>query len=267
MHYSLKPWLNRSGAVVHAIQQNPLAILVGSSAELMTGLVYPPECVVCEAETPLGARLCATCEGHLVSMKYCCQRCSMPLPDVIPNNDCIHCRKAHWKFSRVVALGAYRGKLREAVILCKQFPNDALRHALGLHLVDRVRHWIPLIDEQQPIIIPIPYHWSRSLTRRVPTAFNLADVMSRASGWPMVASLVRRTRPTRKQSMLSAHERIKNVRGAFKRVGSQSLEGRHVLLVDDVLTSGATADEVARQLKLAKPADITMVVIARATGS
>ena len=100
-------------------------------------LVFPPQCALCETEVGMGQRLCTDCRQQLSSEAYCCQRCAMPLPSVVPNQDCIHCRKSRWKFSRVIALGQYRGRLKEAVLYSKKMKGDSLRYALSELLAER----------------------------------------------------------------------------------------------------------------------------------
>jgi ComF family protein len=229
-------------------------------------LVYPPECAFCSAAVPQDQRLCGRCTQQLVSSAHRCQRCAMPLPEVLPNDDCIHCRKIDWRFSRVIALGSYRGRLKEAVILCKKLRCESLRFALALQMVEQVRARIPETEHQAPLLIPIPNHWTRAFSRAAPTANRLADLMSRSTGWPVATGMVVKVRKTLKQGMLSASERRKNVRGAFLKKSAESLRGRHVVIVDDVLTSGATANEVARQLWRCHPKDVSVTVIARGAG-
>ena len=235
----------------------PLAGLTDTRDALL-GLVFPPQCALCDTEVGMGLRLCDSCRQGLASEVYCCQRCAMPLPSVLPNDECIHCRKSKWKFSRVIALGQYRGRLKEAVIYTKKMKGDSLRYALSELLADRVKQRIPCGGAQIPILLPVPNHWSRAFSGAAPTAFHLAWLLARHTGWPVKCNMARRIRKTGKQGLLSIRERRQNVRGAFKKMGSHSLTGRHVLIVDDVLTSGATADELARQVSRNDPAEISV---------
>lgn len=234
--------------------------------DLLMSLVFPPQCALCSSEVGMGIRLCTNCSRQLMSDKYCCQRCAMPLPNVLPNDECIHCRSSHWKFSRVIALGQYRGKLKEAVIYSKKMKGDNLRYALSELLARRLQQRLPDIGSQNPLLVPVPNHWSRAFSGAAPTAFHLACLLARHTGLPVRTGLVRRTRKTEKQGMLSIAERRQNMRGAFIQINARSLTGRHVLIVDDVLTSGATASEMARQIARGNPAEITAIVVARATG-
>lgn len=214
----------------------------------------------------MGQRLCTDCRQQLSSEAYCCQRCAMPLPSVVPNQDCIHCRKSRWKFSRIIALGQYRGRLKEAVLYSKKMKGDSLRYALSELLAERAERRLASDGAPVPILLPVPNHWSRAFSGVAPTAFHLAWLLSEHTGWPVKSNLARRIRKTGKQGLLSISERRQNMRGAFQKMGSPSLTGRHVLIVDDVLTSGATADELARQVARCRPADISVIVVARATG-
>lgn len=232
----------------------------------LVSLVFPNECAFCQCAVEGGQRLCEACLQQLVSNRYCCQRCAMPLPSVLPNDQCSRCRDHHWHFSNILALGHYQGKLREAVILCKKLRVEYLRYALARELANRIRERFPDMQQREPLIVPVPYHWSRTLARTASTANSLAELLSQHSGWPVATRMVRRIRRTGKQGMLSLVERQQNVRGAFQIVGSPSLSGRHLLIVDDVVTSGATANELAKQLRRTKPLEISVVALARATG-
>lgn len=121
--------------------------------------------------------------------------------------------------------------------------------------------------QQKPLIVPVPNHWTHAWSRAAGTAKSLALAISDATHWPVNSRTVRRTRKTAKQGMLSWTERKRNVRGAFEIRSAKQLTARHVLLVDDVLTSGATAAELASRIKKAGASRVTVVVVARGTGA
>lgn len=232
----------------------------------LSSLVYPSECAFCQSISPTGGRLCDSCQQLLAKSSHVCQRCAMPLSPVLPNRDCVHCRHHRWSFSRVVSLGHYQGKLREAVILCKKLRFEPLRYGLAELLADRVRDQFVDLDVQRSLLVPVPNHWSRAWARTAATAQALSELLSKLLGISCVSHTARRIRRTGKQGMLSLAERQQNVRGAFRIRHPTELTGRHLFIVDDVLTSGSTANELARQLRKAKPADISVITIARATG-
>ncbi len=113
----------------------------------------------------------------------------------------------------------------------------------------------------------MPNHWSRTYLRRICHASSLARALSTKLEWPIVRGAVVRTRKTAKQGMLSWSERSVNVRGAFRVRQAKRIEGRCVVLVDDVLTSGATANEVSKVLMRAGAAKVVVAVVARGTGA
>ncbi|MCA9134105.1 MAG: hypothetical protein KDA45_13150, partial [Planctomycetales bacterium] len=121
--------------------------------------------------------------------------------------------------------------------------------------------------ELAPWLVPVPNHWSHGFSSAANTAESLARAIARPTGWRVATRIVGRIRKTAKQGMLSWTERKRNVRGAFAINRTQGLSGRHVMLVDDVLTSGATAAELSRLLLKAGAARVSVLVIARGTGA
>jgi len=115
------------------------------------------------------------------------------------------------------------------------------------------------------MLVPVPLHWRRGWSRRYNQSGALAKVIARQSGVKMVSEALRRTRATEQQIGLSRKDRASNVQGAFKVAPDRfaEIEGRRVVLVDDVLTSGATVDACARALLRAKAAQVDVLVFAR----
>lgn len=228
-------------------------------------LIYPPECAWCQGPCELTERLCDCCRARFVSDYYRCRKCAAPLPPVLPNHDCVRCRQAEWRFSRVVTLATYRGDMRRAIISMKRRRFEPLRRAmadlLGQQLLLEPKH-----ADALPLLIPVPYHWSHAFSSSANTAELLAQGIAITSGWPLAQRIVRRTRKTSKQGLLSWAERKTNVRHAFSVKSPEGIQGRQVWLVDDVMTSGATAAELARLLLKAGAAQVNVAVVARGTG-
>lgn len=229
-------------------------------------LLCPTECVWCEVPTVEEETFCADCRLVFVSDYYRCRRCASPLPPVVPNNRCARCDAARWRFSEVVTLGPYRGRLREAVILMKKRRHELLRRGMGLLVAEMLQG---CDFGATPLLVPVPNHWSRNLLRGVCPASSLAQAISIGTNWPVASGVVSRRRKTAKQGMLSWTERKQNVRGAFvvpdravPRIKHQS-----IVVVDDVLTSGATANEIARLLLKHGAAKVSVAVVARGTGA
>lgn len=144
--------------------------------------------------------------------------------------------------SGATVLGAYRGRLRAIVRRLKYADMTALAAPLGRSLARRLGEGAGPYDA----VVPVPLHW----TRRWRRSYNQADLIARevaiALDRPMAKRALKRTRPTRSQTGGSREARVANVRGAFRAGGL--LTGASVLLVDDVMTTGATITECARTL-------------------
>jgi ComF family protein len=114
-------------------------------------------------------------------------------------------------------------------------------------------------------LVPVPLHWRRGWSRRYNQSGALARVIERQSGVKVAPEALRRVRPTLQQIGLSRSQRATNVQGAFKVAEGRSadIQGRRVVLVDDVLTSGATVDACARALLRARAASVDVLVFAR----
>jgi ComF family protein len=148
-----------------------------------------------------------------------------------------------------------------------------LVHALKFHdrvdLAPVMGRWMaraaaPLLADAE-LIVPVPLHWRRSFSRRYNQAGALSHEIGRQANLPVARDALKRIRPTEHQIGLSRAERAANVQGAFKVPPDRKAEvqGRRILLVDDVLTSGATVDACARALLRAKAKAVDVAVFAR----
>lgn len=231
--------------------------------ESTSSMLCPAECVWCETPTNPSQHFCEDCLSLFVSDYYRCKRCASPLPPVVPDDSCSRCA-TKWRLKSVVTLGPYRGRLREAVILMKKKPFELLRRAVGELMAEQLQSQF---IESTPLLIAVPNHWTRTFFRSVCQASSLAQSVSASTNWPLLRGVVRRSRKTAKQGMLSWTERTHNVRGAFKLKPTPQIIGRDIIVVDDVLTSGATADEIAKLLLAAGAASVSVAVAARGTGA
>lgn len=246
-----------------------------SDLPLLAELVCPQECLWCETLLPEYSdardKFCNTCAEQIVSDYYRCRCCATPLPPVLPNEDCHRCRKEKFRYDQVVTLGPYRELLSQLVVRLKKPNQNALSHAIARQMAQALRDQVPELLERarnEPCwIVPVPNHWTHAFSGAANTAYRLADRVSRELRVPCLIGKVRRIRRTDKQGMLSWSERRQNVRAAFQIHSAKELIGSHVILVDDVLTSGATCSEIARQLKRHKVHSVTVLVAARGTGS
>jgi ComF family protein len=193
-----------------------------------------------------------------------CRTCGDPLPSwrVISAalEQCPRCRRAPGVVDAARSAGLYEGSLRE---ILHAFKYDG-RRGLAAPLAEMMRAAGGSILRDADLIVPVPLHF----WRRVRRGFNQADDLARRLDVPVVHALMR-ARPTVPQTGLTAAARRRNVRNAFtmsiaRRVARQRLEGRIVVLVDDVRTTGATLEACASVLKRAGAAEVRSLTVARA---
>lgn len=169
------------------------------------------------------------------------------------------CRSGLRGFDAAYCFGAYEGVLRELIHLYKY----GRVRTLARPLADLVMTAFPR-DERLDAIVPVPLHWRRRWERGFNQSELLARAVARRTGLPVSGALVR-VRATAVQARLSNTGRRRNVAGAFRcrRLGAGSLEGRRILLIDDVMTTGATAAACATALKRRGAARVVLLAAAR----
>lgn len=164
-------------------------------------------------------------------------------------------------YGRARAAVRYDDVARTLVHALKYQDRTDLAPAMGRWMARAGRELI----EQSDALIPVPLHWRRGWSRRFNQSGALARVIERQTGVKLLSEVLRRVRPTLQQIGLSRPQRGSNVQGAFKVAAERQseIQGRRVVLVDDVLTSGATVDACARALLRAKAASVDVLVFAR----
>ena len=231
----------------------------------LTELLYPHVCWACgRFFSDIQARLCPACAQLLaIDPQPVCPRCAHSVgPNLDLTDGCVLCRETAFAFDRALRMGPYDGLLRDVILRLKNSRDDNLAEVIGTLWADRLAPRLHGINAQ--VVVPVPLHWTKRYWER---GFNqsavLARCLARRLGIPWYAHSVRRLRRTPRQSdQETPAARQANVHGAFKLSGPNRVAGKNVLLVDDVLTTGATANEVAKALKRQKPASITVVVLA-----
>jgi ComF family protein len=179
---------------------------------------------------------------------------------------CGECRGRRLGFDAAVALGPYQGPIRDLCLRLKHHPNGWVAPWLAGVLVD-ARPGLRDESARSPgaLVVPVPLHWKRRWLRGYNQAGELARGVSARLGLRR-ADLLRRVKTTEILAGLNRAERAQALRNAFRARGSPDLDGRTVLLVDDVLTTGATCGAAARALKRAGAKRVVAVVVARAGG-
>lgn len=229
-------------------------------------LLYPPACIVCARALPgrIGVYFCAPCLHELADDPHAaCPRCAATIgPYALVEGGCSGCRKHSLPFERTFRLGSYGGLLREVVLRLKHQSGEGLAELLGELWAERCR--AALTSLAPDLVVPVPLYWWRRWRRGYNQSAAVAHGIGQALKLPVFSACLRRTRHTPQQSHLPFSARADNVRGAFQARGRPSLKGRTVLLVDDVMTSGATAAEAARELRRAGAGRVLVAILARA---
>jgi ComF family protein len=222
----------------------------------------PPLCAACR-EAVASTGLCAACWSKLsfIAPPYC-ERLGIPFPyDPGPGVLSMEAIADPPAYQRARAAVRYDDVARSLV--------HALKYGDRLDLAPTMGRWManagPELIHEADAIVPVPLHWRRQWARRFNQSALLAEIISRASGVPVAHSALKRVKATPQQVGLSQSERALNVQGAF-RVPAESkgtIAGQKLVLVDDVLTSGATVDACARALLRAGAASVDVLVFAR----
>jgi ComF family protein len=231
----------------------------------IVSLVYPPRCTLCHddlAEIADEILLCGDCRGQLIppATGYCL-KCGAAQRSDQNVNQCPHCRNAKVHWDRAIALGNYSDALSQAVIQTKSPQHEPLASALSLLLFQHRYEFFANLNLSG--VVPIPMHWARRAVRGTNGPEVMALTLAACLKIPLRGRLLRRRRLTPLQSESSQHERQVNQRQSFRVRKSAQISGQRLLLVDDVLTTGATANEAAKILKQAGAASVVVAVIAR----
>jgi ComF family protein len=227
-------------------------------------LFYPPQCLTCDARVTTDFGLCGACwRGTPFVSGMVCDQCGVPLPgqdstEVAVCDDCISIARP-WARGRAALV--YKDNARHLVL--------ALKHGDRLDLARPAAEWMhraagPILKPGM-LVVPIPLHWMRLVRRKYNQAAMLAEGVARLAGLGHCPDVLRRVRRTGTQDGHSRDGRFANVVGALvvhpKWVNL--VEGRHVLLVDDVMTSGATFAAAAEACLAAGASDVSVLCLAR----
>jgi len=177
---------------------------------------------------------------------------------------CPSCRTRRFAFHRVVRLGQYDGVLRKAALASKDLSGEACAMAAAELLWQTEQE--SLFALRPELVVPVPLHWKRRAARGINAADLIAAVLSRRLRVPTEPRCLIRRRNTLPQFGLPPTRRFQNVRGAFTVSTGYDLHAERVLLVDDILTTGATCHEAARALRTAGVRRVAIAVLARAAG-
>lgn len=227
--------------------------------------IFPAICVDCDEPLSEGRHLCPSCSDKLQPLPAnSCERCASIYDGEVQNlKTCPSCNAVRPKFD--FATSALRGT-EESLALIHRFKLLKQRYLasdLARVAAPAFRKDARLSKLSNPLLVPVPLHPARERQRGFNQSLELTRELSRLLAIPYLEVLKRR-RKTPRQALLTQKERLKNLKSAFALRGRPSLEDNSLILIDDVLTTGATADACARVLKTTKPTKIAVFTIVRA---
>ena len=209
-------------------------------------LLYPPRCLVCRA---LGERgLCAACTAQITPIAPPrCRTCGHPFRG---QSDCVNCAVRRPAFTHCRSLGLYDGVLRDAIHQFKYRDRPQMAAPLGVLLAAYARSQAADLNRLQfDALLPMPMHPIRRRLRGYNQSERLAQIVGAELSLPLLSDALTRTRPTRPQVGLAGEDRRRNLLGAFAVRRPEAVQGKTVLLIDDVMTTGSSLHECALVLK------------------
>jgi ComF family protein len=227
-------------------------------------LLFPPRCLCCGEETTADFALCSGCWRETPFLSgLVCNACGLPLPGdgEVESTYCDSCLIAPRPWRKGRAALAYAGNARRLVLALKHGDRTDLIPAFADWMVEAGR---PL-GLERALIAPVPLHWRRLFTRRFNQAALLGEAVAKKSGAVFCPDLLVRLRATRPHAGMTGPERAANQRGAFAVPGRHlpRVDGRPIVLVDDVMTSGATLAACSEALLGAGATEVQVLVLAR----
>jgi ComF family protein len=238
-----------------------LAIRPREILETLRDLFFPAHCAGCAAAVEAGW-FCPDCERQIKPVpEPHCQVCSQPYSGTMDQFVCVNCRGRAFYFECAVAVMHSRGVMRDLVHRLKYGGELWLEEILGEFLAWGLQD-PRLLNQRIDAIVPVPLHALRRREREFNQAEILARGLARRGNLPFLDALCR-LRYTITQTHFDRHRRMQNLRDAFKLRQNVSVQGKHLLLVDDVLTTGSTLDECARVLLEAGAESVRALTVVR----
>lgn len=237
--------------------------MVNRLLDQLSFLLFPGCCLICQGDSHRQLDLCQPCEAELPWLTTACPRCAYPVKQA--NQLCGQCLLKPPSFSRCVTLCHYRAPIDRLIGQFKYHKRYSYGRVMATLLGKHIRHVYQHHSGQPPLpdlIAPVPMHWRRKLSRGFNHGEQLAEQISRQLQLPVFNGL-QRTRNSPPQQGLSAEQRRRNLRGAFVVRRKQRIDGLSVALIDDVITTGSTAEALSQLLLSAGAREVHIWSLAR----
>jgi ComF family protein len=239
--------------------------MLRETVEAALSFFYPEVCQHCGEQhaRPADGFICPECwcDVHFIRPPFC-ERCGLPYPGEIKTTFiCANCDEMELQFSRARSAVAARGLVLDVIHRYKYQRALFFEPFLAELLIREAAPW--LRESKWDFIVPVPLHPLKQREREFNQAERLGQRLSGATNIPFEKSILRRVEPTRTQTQLSRAERTANVRRAFAADFDSHLRGKRVVLVDDVLTTGATTSACAGVLRKAGAVEVCVWTVAR----
>lgn len=234
-------------------------------------LAFPPQCLLCGvvdySTTTYSGSYCAACAEELCPLPI--NRCLCCGAEIglysVSENGCTHCRHRNLRFKSVTCLGMYEGPIRKAILAAKWSFSAVPIRSLGRLLAYERLDELALLKIDR--VIPIPQHWRQRVFRHFNPAWIVAEEIAAVLEVPCDPHLLYRQRQTRAQKRVPVSQRFGNQSDAFALQDIHIINGERMLLVDDVLTTGATCSEATRLLRQNGADECHVAVLARVLDS
>jgi len=227
-------------------------------------LIYPPNCLLCRNHLLVGAEekvLCAAClEGIERNHPPFCRKCSRPLWQNPDGSLCRECQKTDYPFDRAWGATVYNETMQKLIHLFKYQNKTSLRKVFSI-IIDTFIENHGIDVGRFDIVVPVPLHPARLRERGYNQSELLSESLAEKYRRPLMASKLLRQRHTPNQALLGKKERWTNIRSAFTIKDRAFFKKKSVLLVDDLLTTGATVSEAARILKDAGAKEVSALTL------
>lgn len=256
---------------MRSIRDTNLAARLKKLFHRIVDRIFPHLCSTCGEKSKSGLAICTACQWHLPWVEEACRQCGLPTQTSDDWRDCEKCREKRPEFDRVCALFHYRSPVKQMITQLKFSKRLSVAKDLGVLFASRLPDHGYTQDNLPEVVIPIPLHEKRLRQRGYNQAYELGRGLLQYSDnldnqrllITINDRLCQRIKSTAAQSGLGKSDRQKNVAGAFS-IAPEIANYRHVAILDDVVTTGATVNALSRALKLSGIEQVDVWCICRA---